>query len=282
MNSGLQDNPYQDWVEAITSLMVVVLAGSFTARVIRGMFASEKLLPQTAKADVLVELEGLARDAGIPLIVELLANPEMKPLMRGRYYLSGQAVRETRTETGYVVDVQVRPIGTVILEVRGSSVEEWLQGQPEGLGMRRLKALLAHEVGHAVSAHRLPRAPTEQVEREAAREGERFAERWGVLEQYLLPQTAEEERPVPGWLLRQYPWLKGAPQSIWEMFWPFPELPPETGGMYPWAIEQLMNIRLGAGTQAEKQGEWTALVLDHYYSGLLSEGEKEELLKWEV
>ena len=98
----------------------------------------------------------------------------------------------------------------------------------------------------------------------------------------LRPQTSEEERPVPKWLLQRYPWLEGAPRSVWEQFWPFPDLPPEPVGIYPWAIEELMKIRLGPGTQAEKQAEWTALILDGYYSGLLSEGEKEELLQWQV
>lgn len=86
---------------------------------------------------------------------------------------------------------------------------------------------------------------------------------------------------VPEYLLKKYPWLKGAPRSIWIRFWEFPEEPPKLGGSLYWALEQVKEVYYLPLTKEEKYLRWAEIVMDKYYSGLLTEQEKTEYLKWE-
>lgn len=97
-----------------------------------------------------------------------------------------------------------------------------------------------------------------------------------VIQEYEIT----EEKP-PEYLLRKYPWLKGAPKSIWIRFWEFPEEPPKLEGSLSWALEQVKEIYYLPLTKEEKYLRWAEVVTDKYYSGLLTEEEKTEYLKWE-
>lgn len=97
----------------------------------------------------------------------------------------------------------------------------------------------------------------------------------------FLPQPPWNGPPIPEFLLRMYPFLKGTPKEIWERFWPFPEQPPELRGSRPWALQQVREIYALPLTIEEKYLKWTEVVMDAYYKGLLTEEEKAEYLNWE-
>lgn len=96
----------------------------------------------------------------------------------------------------------------------------------------------------------------------------------------FLPTPPWEGPPVPEYLLRRYPWLKGTPKEIWARFWPFPHLPPSTTGILPDAIQKYIEIYLEPISRELKELHWANWVLDNFHKGLLTENEKNRYLKW--
>lgn len=102
-----------------------------------------------------------------------------------------------------------------------------------------------------------------------------------TIEKLSSAEDVMESEKVPEYLLKRYPYLEGAPKSIWIKFWEFLEEPPELGGSLPWALKQVEEIYQLRLTKEGKYLRWAEIVTDKYYSGLLTEDEKTEYLQWE-
>lgn len=97
----------------------------------------------------------------------------------------------------------------------------------------------------------------------------------------FLPPPPDEGPPVPEYLLKMFPFLRGSPFDIWKRFWPFPALPPELGGSRRWALEKAEEVYHLPLTKEEKYLRWSEIVTAAYSNGLLTEQEKDEYLSWE-
>ncbi len=92
---------------------------------------------------------------------------------------------------------------------------------------------------------------------------------------------SDNERIIPEYLIKQYPYLKGVPYEIWVRFWPFPNLPGLAVGTFPEAIEWFASINKEPLSQELKQLKWTNLIMEYRERMLLSEEEKNRYLSWE-
>ena len=97
-----------------------------------------------------------------------------------------------------------------------------------------------------------------------------------------MPPLPDKGPPIPEYLLKQYPWLRGSPLEIWGHLWPFPNLPPrlKEKGISRYYYSKAEEVDRSPLSYELKLLKWTQFVLEDYHNGLLTEGEKDELLKW--